>query len=126
MKRACPLSSSGTADRNRHCCVSRSSRRDKHCTETVQHQQHSAMHVNMTPMPGCPRGPTCVQVLYLDGDSLWLDDPRELWKHFDDMHGGSAVWGLVEEAAAGRNWYTEGGWQWTWNIAVMSWEAVSK
>ena len=49
-----------------------------------------------------------VQALYLDGDSLWLDDPRELWRHFEDMHQSSAVWGLAEEAAAGRNWYTEG------------------
>ena len=47
-------------------------------------------------------------MLYLDGDSLWLDDPLELWKHFEAMQRSDAVWGLVEEAAAGRNWYTEG------------------
>ena len=51
------------------------------------------------------------QVLYLDGDTLWLDDPLELWRHLEDMHRSSAVWGLAEEAAAGPNWYTKGGQQ---------------
>ena len=40
---------------------------------------------------------------------MWLDDPLELWGHFEDMQRSNAVWGLVEESAAGRNWYTQGG-----------------
>ena len=48
------------------------------------------------------------QVLYLDEDSLWLDDPLELRWHFEKMQQRGAVWGLAEEAAAGPNWYTKG------------------
>ena len=60
-------------------------------------------------MDGFSSGVVCAQVLYLDGDSMWLDDPLELWGHFEDMQRSNAVWGLVEESAAGRNWYTQGG-----------------
>ena len=49
-----------------------------------------------------------MQVLYLDEDSLWLDDPLELQWHFEEMHRRGAIWGLAEEAAAGPNWYTKG------------------
>ena len=49
------------------------------------------------------------QVLYLDEDSLWLDDPLELEWHFEEMQRRGAIWGLAEEAAAGPNWYTKGG-----------------
>ena len=48
------------------------------------------------------------QVLYLDEDSLWLDDPLELRWHFEEMQRRGAIWGLAEEAAAGPNWYTKG------------------
>ena len=56
----------------------------------------------------CKRGGMGLQVLYLDEDSLWLDDPLELQWHFEEMQRRGAVWGLAEEAAAGPNWYTKG------------------
>ena len=63
-----------------------------------------------SPHQGLHDGGMPAQVLYLDGDSLGLDDPLELRWHLEEMHRRSAVWGLAEEAAAGPNWYTKGGW----------------
>ena len=44
------------------------------------------------------------QVIYLDLDTLWLDDPRELWSHFDALNAKGAFFGAVEEAREG-GWY---------------------
>ena len=44
------------------------------------------------------------QVIYLDLDTVWLDDPRELWSHFHAMNAKRAFFGAVEEAREG-GWY---------------------
>ncbi|MCJ1360808.1 MAG: Glucoside xylosyltransferase 2 [Icmadophila ericetorum] len=52
-----------------------------------------------------PGVPHCgIYIIYLDLDTLWLDDPRELWSHFDAMNVKRAYFGAVEEAHEG-GWY---------------------
>ena len=41
-------------------------------------------------------------VLFLDIDTLWLDDPRGWWSLFEDMRGQGALFGM---AAEGGGWY---------------------
>lgn len=38
-----------------------------------------------------------VQVLYLDADTLWLDDPLGWWSHFEQMNVQGALFGMAEE-----------------------------
>ena len=42
------------------------------------------------------------RVLYLDIDTLWLDDPRGWWSLIEDMRAQGALFGLAEE---GGGWY---------------------
>ena len=42
------------------------------------------------------------RVLFLDIDTLWLDDPRGWWSLFEDVRAREALFGLAEE---GGNWY---------------------
>ena len=42
------------------------------------------------------------RVLFLDIDTLWLDDPRGWWSLFGNMRVKGALFGLAEE---GGSWY---------------------
>lgn len=48
------------------------------------------------------------QLIYVDTDTLWLDDPIWWWTHFAHMNTLNAMYGLAEEAPEGMTWYTAG------------------
>jgi len=51
-----------------------------------------------------------LQVIYLDTDTLWVDDPIWWWTHFAHMSTLNAAFGMAEEAAEEMqtSWYTNG------------------
>lgn len=48
------------------------------------------------------------QVIYVDTDTLWLDDATWWWMHFVHLRGQQAMFGLAEETNSGGSWYTNG------------------
>ncbi|CAL8471657.1 g11199 [Coccomyxa elongata] len=46
------------------------------------------------------------QVVYVDTDTLWLDDATWWWTHFAHLRGQQAAFGLAEETNSGGSWYT--------------------
>lgn len=49
-----------------------------------------------------------LQVIYLDTDTLWLDDAVWWWTHFAHMRTLRAAFGMTEETNSGGSWYTGG------------------
>ena len=49
-----------------------------------------------------------LQILYVDADTLWLDDPRGWWDHFKAMDAQGALFGMSEESRSG-GWYSTAG-----------------
>jgi UDP-xylose:glucoside alpha-1,3-xylosyltransferase len=49
-----------------------------------------------------------MQVIYVDTDTLWLDDPQWWSTHFSHMNTLNAAFGLAEAASTGTTWYTAG------------------
>lgn len=50
-----------------------------------------------------------VQIIYVDTDTLWLDDPVWWWTHFAHIRTQHALFGLAQNANSGEgSWYTNG------------------
>ena len=54
-------------------------------------------------MRDCLRQCDSLQILYVDIDTLFLDDPRGWWEEFEDMNARGALFGA---AAEGGTWYS--------------------
>ncbi len=53
----------------------------------------------------------CLQVIYLDLDTLWLGPPHFVWQQFDAMDARGALFAMTEEATImneNGSWYRMG------------------